>query len=359
MRLLDEEIAALQATRVGEVHKLVHHVLFLQVVDELHHLLEVLELGAVVICIVERKLQDESAHACLFEVGGHAQRVLGHEDVGSDAAASIDHPAQTGVVSGTRVLDAVLREELSMLVACEQVLLIVLVIAHSVGLLDTSARWRVVTGDGEADHAVVGELQLLLHQTLAEGTAADDGGAVVVLHGTGEDLGGRRRALVEQHHQWNLLIGSLAVTAVFLAGRLAALGIDNQTLVGQELVCHVDCCRQVAARVVAQVDAEVLESLLRQLCQCNQHLGIGVLAKVLDADISRVVIQHIGGGDALGGNLAAGNGERLHLLASVSDNSNLHLRVLGTLQASHRLLVGDNLAHEGLVVHRDNLVACQ
>ena len=95
------------------------------------------------------------------------------------------------MVSRTGMLDAILREELAVLIAGEEVLLIILVITQGVWLLDASARWSIVAGDGKTDEAVVRELYLLLNQTLTERAAADDGGTVVVLHGTGKDFGRR------------------------------------------------------------------------------------------------------------------------------------------------------------------------
>ncbi len=169
----------------------------------------------------------------------------------------------------------------------------------------------------------------------------------------------RSRTLIDEYYHRYLLIGTLAIARIILARRLAALGIENQFLLRQELVCHVHSSCEITARVVAQVDTEILESLLRELCQGDEHLWIGVLAEVLDADISRVVIEHIGCGDALGRYLATGDGEGLHLLAAIAHDANLHLRILRTLQSVHRFLVGDNLAHERLAIYGYNLVACQ
>ena len=55
-------------------------------------------------------------------------------------------------------------------------------------LLDATAGGREVACHRETYHTAVRELDLLLHQALAERTAADDGAAVIVLDGTGENL---------------------------------------------------------------------------------------------------------------------------------------------------------------------------
>ena len=191
VRLADEQVAALQTVLVGIGGKLVNHVLLVQIVGQLHHLLEVVQLRTVVVGIGEGELQDESAHACLLEVGCHSQSILGYEDVGSDTASAIYGASQSRVIGRTRMLDAVLREELAMLIAVEQVLLIVLVVTQGVRFLYASTRWGVVACNGESYHAVVGEFYLLLYQSLSEGTSAYDGGTVIVLHGSCKDFGSR------------------------------------------------------------------------------------------------------------------------------------------------------------------------
>ena len=69
---------------------------------------ERLHLLAVVVGIVESKLQDQSTHGGLFIIRGDADSVLRHEDVGGDSAAAIDGAPDAGVISRTGVLDAVL-----------------------------------------------------------------------------------------------------------------------------------------------------------------------------------------------------------------------------------------------------------
>ena len=191
VRLSDEQVSALQAALVGIVGKLLYHVLTFKIVGKLHHFLEVVQLRTVVVGIGERKLKDESAHASLLEVGSHAECILRYEDVRSDTTATINHTTDACMVSRTSMLDTILREELAVLIAGEEILLVILVITQGVWFLDASARWSIVAGDGETDEAVVRELNLLLNQTLTELSAADDGSTVVVLHGTGEDFGRR------------------------------------------------------------------------------------------------------------------------------------------------------------------------
>ena len=142
-----------------------------------------------------------------------------------------------------------------------------------------------------------------------------------------------------------------------LAWRLASFHIHDELVLRQELVCHLHGRVHIASCVVAQVDYEVGESLLRQLSQGDEQFGIRSLAETLNLDVARVVVEHIGGGNALLRDVAASHGEVFHSLLSVAHHSYLHLSVLRTLQSSHSLVLSDYLAHEGLAVYAHNLVA--
>ena len=355
----DHEVAPRQAVVGAEGGKLIDEALALQIVGQVDDLGERAQVGAVGVGVVEGKLEDQSAHDGLLVVGGDVGRVLGHEDVGRDAATAIDGASERGVVGGTRMVDAVAGEELAPLVALEEVLVVVGLVAELVGLLYAAARGRVVAGDGEADLAAVGESDLLLHEALAEGSAADDGAAVVVLDGTGEDLGRGGRGLVDEDDQRDGLIGAAPAAAVVAAGTLAALRIDDETVLGQKLVGHLYGALKVAAVVVAQIDDEAREALLRKRGQRGQHLHVGLLSEGLDADVARAVVEHVGGGDARRDDVGAGDGEALHGFRAIAHHAHLHLRALGAHQAAARLGIGDDLANEGLAIDLDDLVAGQ
>ena len=76
-----------------------------------------------------------------------------------------------------------------------------------------------VLAHGDVERAAVGELSDLLEDALAERPGADDLGAVAVLQGAGDDLRGRRRLAVDEHHDRDL-----AVDRVPLAPRTRASG---------------------------------------------------------------------------------------------------------------------------------------
>ena len=218
MRLLYHEVASLQSVFVGIVGEFLHRVLLHEIVGKLLHFGEVVHLQSVVVGIGECKLQYESAHRRLLIIGSDVQRVLRYEDVGSDTTTSIHRSAYRRVIHLARVLNAVLREEFSVLVSHEDVLLVALLVAHGVGFLYASSRGSVVACDGEPYHRPVVEWYGLLHESLAKRASSDDCGTVVVLHCAGEDFRSRCRTLVDEHHEWYLLIRSASVAAVFLSG---------------------------------------------------------------------------------------------------------------------------------------------
>ena len=60
----------------------------------------------------------------------------------------------------------------------------------SSGFLDGAAAGRVIEGRGERQAGVLAQRVDALHQALAVAGLAEDDGAVVILHGAGDDLGG-------------------------------------------------------------------------------------------------------------------------------------------------------------------------
>ena len=273
------------------------------------------------------KLQNQSRHACLLIIRCYVGGVFGHEDVGRDAATAVYRAADVGVIFRSGVLDAVLIEELSVLIAADEIFLVALVSARGVGLLYTSACRSVVAGNGKTNHRPVVEGYRLLYEALAERAAADDGAAVVVLNGSRENLGCRCRTLVDENHERYVLIAAPAVAAILLPRRLATLRVYYQSALRQELVGYLNRRREITAGVAAQVDNQIAEVLLRQLGQGYEHVGIGVLAEVLYLYVTRRLIKHIRCADAPLRNVAAGHRYFPYLLLAVAQYAKLHLRV--------------------------------
>ena len=149
----------------------------------------------------------------------------------------------------------------------------------------------------------------------------------------------------------------MAIRGVVLSWRLASLGIDDELLGRQELVGHLNGTLEIATRIVAQVDDKVLEALLLQVGQGDEQLGIGLLAEVLDLDITRVVVEHIGSSDRLRRNLSTRDVEGEHLGMTETLHADTHLGALRTLEAVHGLLLSDLLADELLAVDHHDFVA--
>ena len=179
------------------------------------------------------------------------------------------------------------------------------------------------------------------------------------MYGAREDLCRRGRSFVDERHQGYVLIAAVAVGAVFLARRLAALGVDDELVLGQKLIHHLCGRGEDAPRVVAQVDDQILEFLLRELGQRNEHLGIGSLSEALDAYVSCGLVEHVGSGNAVLRNLSARYREILDALGTIAHDADLHLRVLRAFQPVHGFFGRNLLSNEGLPIHADNLVACQ
>ena len=75
--------------------------------------------------------------------------------------------------------------------------------------LNGPACGRVVAGGRQADCPVRTERNDGLHGTFAEGPGADNGRPLMVLQGTRDDLRGRRRSAIDEHHD-RLAIGNIA-----------------------------------------------------------------------------------------------------------------------------------------------------
>ena len=81
-------------------------------------------------------------------------------------------------------------------------------VGHDALGLDGAAVGRVVACGGDFEGGVRAKLAHGLNRAFAKGLAAHEGGAFVVLQGTGHDFAGRGRAFVDQHHQGHFFQGT-------------------------------------------------------------------------------------------------------------------------------------------------------
>ena len=93
-------------------------------------------------------------------------------------------------------------------------------------LVDVLAAGQEVLAHGDVQHAAVGQRQHLLEDALAEGARAHHRGPVAVAQRARDDLRGRRRAAVDQHHHGHL------------GGDRAALGVEVAPRRGAALACR-------------------------------------------------------------------------------------------------------------------------
>src|SRR5215470_5655984 len=139
--------------------------------------------------------------------------------------------------------------------------------------VDRAALRREVLRGREPEARAIGQRDDGLHGALAEGLGADHDRAAPVLERARDDLGRRRAALVDEHHHRQGRIRLLRVRreAHVLVAH-AALGVDDQLAVVDELFGHLDRRGQQAAGIVAQVEDERLHAGLRRLVERGGHV---------------------------------------------------------------------------------------
>ena len=208
-------------------------------------------------------------------------RVVGgverHEIVGHDAAAAIDRAVLLQRLELQRVgkVDAVLAGQLAVLQAVHHVHGVAALVALLIGLLDAAPRGGEVVGNGEPDHRAVGQVDGALHQSLAKGAAAHHLSSILVLDGACDNLGRRGRIFVDQHHHAALGEAAVGPGAIVAARHAAALGINDEVALVQQLAGHVGRCLQIAAAVALEVQHQVGHALVAQPLKALHKLMIG------------------------------------------------------------------------------------
>ena len=142
--------------------------------------------------------------------------------------------------------------------------LVVFQVAFLVRLLDAAAAGRVVMGDGQPDHAAVGEVERPLYKPFPESPSTDDRPPVIVLDGSGDNLCGRCRQFVDQHIDLDILQAAVAHCPEVLPARPASLGIDDHVIVPQELIGDLHGRLEIAAAVVLEVEEQRLHAFFLQ-----------------------------------------------------------------------------------------------
>ena len=239
----------------------------------------------------------------------------------------------------------------------QKVVVVIFFVAGGIGLLYATARRRVVTRRREAYHAAVGELYGHLHESFAERAAAYHRAAVVVLERAGKDFAGRGRRLVNKHYDRHVLVRSAPVTAIVFAARLAAFRVNNQPTLRQKFVGYLHGGVHIAAEVAAQVKDKFLKSLLAQLRERGEELGVSGFAKRTYADIARFIVHHVNGIDGRHRHIAAHNLKFQGLCRGCAFHLDAYLRACFAFKFLNRGFIAHLLAHIRLAVHGNDAVA--
>ena len=114
---------------------------------------------------------------------------------------------------------------------------------------------------------------------------------------------------------------------------------------------------EVSASVVRQVDDELFHSLFLQLRHSIHILFVGTACKAAQADVARFVISHVGGIDAVEGDVVAGDAEFDGLRRAAAFYRHVHLRSLRSSEALHNVGVAHFLPGNQRVVDGNDAVA--
>ena len=96
-----------------------------------------------------------------------------------------------------------------------------------------------------------------LHERFSKRRLANDIGAIVILEGPRDDLGGARAVAVRNHHDWNFGELTLLGCAVGLIGiRHPPLGVNDHLAARKELVRDFNGLIEGAARIAANIQEQ-------------------------------------------------------------------------------------------------------
>ena len=249
--------------------------------------------------------------------------------------------------------------QFSAVVTVNYIHVIGIAVAVFVGFLNATAHRSVITGNGETQLRAVGQVERALHQSFSERAPSDDDTAVVILNGTGNDFCGRGGIFVHQHGYFAIFKTTVSFGFVFRIRSAAAFGVNNQVVLVQKLVGNVDCCAQIAATVLLQVQNQVFHSLFFQFVHRLFQLFMRFCAEAADPDQTRLRSNHIGGIYRSHRNLVAFYIKLQHLVNTIAHDAQTHDGTFRTFQAAHDFLAAHFHAGNGSVVYGDNPVSGQ
>ena len=228
-----------------------------------------------------------------------------------------------------------------------------------VGLLYAAPCGGVVACHGEAYHRAVGQVDGALHESLAEGAAADDYAAIPVLDGSGDDFAGRGRVFVYQYDEASVGEASVALCQEVASPFGASFGVDNEFFLSQELVGQVDGGVEVASAVALQVEDEVFHAFAFELFESVGKFVKGGRAEIINAHVADVFGIHVDGVDAVYGNLVARDDEVQGLADAAAQHAEVDLAAFRSAQSACDFVRAHFHAGDGRVVDGYDAVARQ
>ncbi|MNZ22556.1 hypothetical protein D3C78_396490 [compost metagenome] len=177
---------------------------------------------------------------------------------------------------------------------------------------------------------------MLLHSALAERVFAEDQGAAVILHGGGEDLGGRGAVAVD-HHRHGAAVVDVAVIVTIDGDTTHVITNLHHGTTGEEEAAQGGGFRQGTTAVTAQVDDETIDLLLVEAGELLDDVVMEIDVEARDLEYPYLLafgVDHLGlGGPVFQAHLVAGQLHQLGLggRALAALDLQLHLAALGPL----------------------------
>ena len=288
-----------------------------------------------------------------------ARRVDRDKDIRHDTSAAIHDTFRFQRVVLHRVgeMNTVRAHQLASVVAVDQVVVVLLLIAVFIRFLDGTARRRIIAGNRQADHRTVRHRDRFLYQPFPERAAAYDHASIPILHCAGKDFTGGCGCFVYQHDQASLFKVSASRRLGFFARLLVSFGINDQLVLAQKLVGQVDRDVQISPAVSLQIEDQVFHSLFLQFLQGFPKFVGRRSGKAVQFDVSGSLICHVSGIQAVYRNFSTRDLELDQVGHSATQDLHPHFRVLRAAQAFHHIRVLHLDAGNQRVVHHDDAVA--
>lgn len=187
------------------------------------------------------------------------------------------------------------------------------------------------------------EGELALYEPLAEGGRPDDETPVPILDGARHDLRRARAAAIDHDDEGKAVVRRALGGEVLLAGAAnAPLRVDDELAAADELVRDLDGLVQVAARVAAKVQDELLHALALEVREGFFQLVGGRGRETAGSNEADVLGEHEVIGDALDRDLGARDREVKELLATRALDPDRDLGAGAAAELFHDLRLGDS-----------------